>query len=541
MTAKIWSSQCTAGNLHPQATSSPSIRIDEDEFWNAFTNIGPMDLFSPEAFTAGVYLPGFIQPLPVAMNIETIERLRVNGALSLPSIRLQSVLLQTFVESVLPSMPILEWQTFLNAIHDGCGDQGSISLLLFHAVMFSATAFVDMEHLLEAGFSSRQEAHEAFFQRTKLLYQANYEADPLVMVQALLLMTYRLDTTDGHDSHHWIRAAITMARSIGLFQDLSVTINFQHSPRLWKRIAWSCYMTDSLVALRLRCRPSIEKGEFMHSILEESDFEINCLAPENQILSPECSLVRNLKAQRDLALVCISNARLCTCISEVLHLQGKNSRIGASVSPTSPGMSPKDDCTVRTYASEMELADWANSLPPPCQACPAEPHSINEEPAVILHRNILHMVFYTTIAVFHQSKPFSSSRSCVRLAANQISRITSELYQRDLHHRIPVIGVTGILVALIIQISEMKAPPSLEREEAIQNFQLCLQVMTGLRELYWEASRATSWALKVFQNVTFDSQPDHSNRFRERSSSSDISLTDSLIPEVPLTQVPSMN
>lgn len=102
------------------------------------------------------------------MSRGTIECLRVNGVLSLPSIRLQSALLQTFVESVLPSMPILEWQQCLNAIRDGNGAHGTVSLLLYLAVMFSATTFVELEHLLEAGYSSRKEAHEAFFQRTKV-------------------------------------------------------------------------------------------------------------------------------------------------------------------------------------------------------------------------------------------------------------------------------------------------------------------------------------------------------------------------------------
>lgn len=102
------------------------------------------------------------------MSRATVECLRLNGVLVLPSIRLQSALLQTFVESVLPSMPIIEWQQFLTIIRDGHGAQGSVSLLLYLAVMFSATTFVELEHLLEAGYSSRKEAHEAFFQRTKV-------------------------------------------------------------------------------------------------------------------------------------------------------------------------------------------------------------------------------------------------------------------------------------------------------------------------------------------------------------------------------------
>jgi hypothetical protein len=531
--------------------NSPLTSFSEEDFWNTFTNLGSSAPCTPGVFSQQPILPGFINPLPSMMNRQTVECLRVNGVLSLPSIRLQSALLQTFVESVLPSMPIVEWQQFLTAIRDGNGAHGSVSLLLYLAVMFSATTFVELQHLLAAGYSSRTEAHEAFFQRTKvsqcilhenlghllirkqLLYKVNYESDPLTIVQSLLLMTYRLDTADGQDSRHWIKAAITVARSIGLFQDASMTMNFHYSPKLWKRIAWSCYMTDCVIALRLRCRAAIERAEFCHPLLTEEDFEIYTLPLENQILSPECTLVRNIKAQRDLAHVCISTAKLCTCISNVLDLQGKQNN-NFAVSPNSPSASPSDDYTGRICTSEMELADWANTLPPPCQACPLEPHSIDEEPTVILQRNILHMIFYTTIAVFHQSQPFPSSKSCVQLAANQISRITSELYQQSLQHRLPVVGVTAILVALIIHVSEMKTSHSEQRDEAVQNFQLCLDVMSSLRELYWEANTATAWALNVIQKVAFNAGSGYDCRFRERSFSSDSSLMEPLGTVMPM-------
>jgi hypothetical protein len=349
-------------------------------------------------------------------------------------------------------------------------------------------------------------------------------------------MTYRLDTADGQDSRHWIKAAITVARSIGLFQEASMIMNFHYSPKLWKRVAWSCYMTDCVIALRLRCRAAIGRAEFYHPLLTEEDFELYSLPLENQILSPECTLVRNVKAQKYLAHICISTAKLCTCISNVLDLQGKQNNHTA-LSPNSPSASPGDDYAGRICSSEMEMADWANTLPPPCQACPIEPHSIDEESTVILQRNILHMIFYTTVAVFHQSQPFPSSKSCVQLAANQISRITSELYQRNLQHRLPVVGITAILVALIIHVSEMKTSPSDERDEAIQNFQLCLDVMSSLRELYWEANTATAWALNVIQKVAFHSGSGYDCRFRERSSSSDSSLTEPFGTAVPLMSI----
>jgi hypothetical protein len=102
------------------------------------------------------------------MDPATIESLQMNGVFSLPSDSLQSALLKAFVECVQPSMPIIEWQQFFNSIYGRTNSRDSVSLLLFHAVMFSATTFVDLESLHAAGYTSRREAHEAFFQKAKV-------------------------------------------------------------------------------------------------------------------------------------------------------------------------------------------------------------------------------------------------------------------------------------------------------------------------------------------------------------------------------------
>lgn len=140
----------------------------EEEIWNAFTNLTPGQPSPCEELGPTSLLPSFIKPLPSTMNKPTIEYLLSNGVFSLPSLSLQKALLQAFLEFVLPSMPILEWQSFLNAINDHESGHGSVSLLLFHAVMFSATTFVELEHLLEEGYSNRGEAQEACFLKTKV-------------------------------------------------------------------------------------------------------------------------------------------------------------------------------------------------------------------------------------------------------------------------------------------------------------------------------------------------------------------------------------
>lgn len=139
----------------------------EQFLWNDLTTLGQTSHGSSDTLDPGAFLPEFIQALPM-LNPDTMECLYVNGVFSLPSLSLQNSLLQAFVECVLPSMPIVEWQGILNAIDDRSGGHGSVSLLLYYAIIFSATTFVNAECLQEAGFSSRHEAHEALFQKARV-------------------------------------------------------------------------------------------------------------------------------------------------------------------------------------------------------------------------------------------------------------------------------------------------------------------------------------------------------------------------------------
>lgn len=88
-------------------------------------------------------------------------------ALDLPSDSLRNQLLQSYIEFVHGLLPILELHNFLNTIERG-GKKGQISLLLFQAVMFAGTAFVDMQHLSAAGFKERRDARNAYYEKVRV-------------------------------------------------------------------------------------------------------------------------------------------------------------------------------------------------------------------------------------------------------------------------------------------------------------------------------------------------------------------------------------
>jgi hypothetical protein len=88
--------------------------------------------------------------------------------LTVPKGTLRSQMLRAYVEFVHPYMPLLDLHDFLSVIDKPDGSNGKVSLILFQAVMFAGSAFVDMQYLRTAGYATRKEARKDFFQKTRV-------------------------------------------------------------------------------------------------------------------------------------------------------------------------------------------------------------------------------------------------------------------------------------------------------------------------------------------------------------------------------------
>jgi hypothetical protein len=474
-----------------------------------------------------VHLPHFVHPLPTRIEPEDIKYLHIKGALTLPPIELQNALLQSYVEYVHPYMPLMELHEFLGIINCRDGLNGKTSLLLYQAVMFAATAFVDVKYLQDAGYTTRKAARRAFFSKTRLLYDFDYEADRLVLVQALLLMTYWYETPDDQkDTWHWMGVAISLAHTIGLHRNPETTSIAPNKQKLWKRVWWSCFMRDRLIALGMRRPTRIKDEDFDVPMLTEKDFDVQVLPENNCIISPSCAVMRNLQMQRELAILCIQKAKLCVCISHMLRTQ-YSVLIRDKVKPdntTSSTMmlfpNKKLDNIGSVSAVDMELMAWAKSLPTCCQYRPITPEDVeNGQSSLAVQRTLLHMVYYTTVSALHRPQflpasplqaPTTSrqaqemSRTRVRDAAMYITRMAADLHQYRLEGFLPTTGVTVILPAMIIHLLEMKNPNLESRQRAVHRFQQCMRVMEKLREIYAAADFATGFLDAALRKAAID-------------------------------------
>lgn len=360
-----------------------------------------------------------------------------------------------------------------------------------------------------------------------MLYDFDYESDRLILVQALLLMTYWYETPDDQkDTWHWMGVAISLAHTIGLHRNPGSTSMTPAKQKLWKRIWWSCFMRDRLIALGMRRPTRIKDEDFDVPMLEESDFEIEVLPEDNTVIPASCTLVRDVDMQRELAIMCIAKAQLCVCISHMLKAQYsvliRDKMKPENTTNSTMMLFPNKQLDNVESVTEVdhELMAWAESLPTCCQFRTLTPLDVKDGRSTIaVQRTLLHMVYYTTISALHRpqflpSSPLQApttsrqvqdmSRLRVRDAAMHITRMATELHQCRLERFLPTTGVTVILPAMIIHLLEMKNPAPQSRERATRGFRQCMRVMEKLREVYAAADYATGFLDAALRKAAID-------------------------------------
>ncbi|KKY23987.1 putative c6 transcription factor [Diplodia seriata] len=469
-----------------------------------FPNIAPKT-------NSGFSLPAYIKPLPPRIGQDEIAYLQKKGALTIPALDLKTELLRAYVEFVHPYMPLLDLHEFLRIIDCQDGSQGKMSLILFQAVMFAGSAFADFKYLRKAGYSNRKEARKDFFQKTRLLYDFDYEQDRVSLVQALLLLTYYYETPDDQkDTWHWMGVATSVAHTIGLHRNPDKANMDPKRVKLWKRIWWSTYMRDRLIALGMRRPTRIKDEDYDVPLLTLDDFEIAAVPDSISCIPADCVVARDVALQRQLAICCIQKAKLCLCISHVLSKQYcvLNNNQGLLNDRTTMMLLPKklDPQKSDVKHCDVELKKWKEELPE--EAKYEEASSGNR--SIDLHKSLLHMVFYTTLSALHRPQVLpsgpvdgcpeqdangvlESSRRHVRTAATAITGIAQKLDSLDLVRFLPTTGVTVLLPAIIIHLLDIKSPDEETRRSSLRGFCQCMQVMGKLRDLYAAADYSTAF------------------------------------------------
>lgn len=462
-------------------------------------------------------LPRYIHPLPSHIGIDDLEYLAKKDALTLPCDELRSRLLWHYIQYVHPFMPILDLEDFLTRIAQPDRSK-PISLLLFQAVMFVSITFVPAEDLHAAGFKSRKSARKTFFQRARLLYGLDCEVDRVSLVQALLLMTYWYENPqDIKDTWHWMGIGLSLAQVLGFHRNPEhLSITDPRAKRMHKRIWWSCFMRDRLLALGIRRPTRIRNEDFNVPMLTLDDFETTPIPQD--LLRSVCNsspLMHDAESRNALAMACIEMAKLCVCIGNVLSSQY------TILGDTSMTKAENDARTmvVPRYSTgqlqdmvkcDVELDDWQQNLSHGCRykAIPLRvARDLNDTKRIVRFQiTQLNMIYLTTVSVLHRPRSlqlpgidgasYKLSKSKVSEAATGISEIVYDLHHQSQLRYLSTSSVPTILWATLSHLTDISSAKDDARFASIGRFYQCMQALEELRDMYASADYAI-WFLEA--------------------------------------------
>lgn len=335
-------------------------------------------------------------------------------------------------------------------------------------------------------------------------------------------MTYWYETPDDQkDAWYWMGVVISIAHIIGLNKNLENTYMEPRKKKLWRRIWWSCVMRDRLIALGMRRPTQVKDEDYNTPMLTEVDFEIAALPEHITSIPKECSLARDIRAQRTLAQMCIAKVKLCLHIGRILRTQysvlvqhhaDTSTRSNVMLFPKKLNQGNE----IQKY--DQELSQWITNLPATCQYS-SKLGAGNSAPSIFLHRALLNMVYFATLSALHRPQvlpplatieldnsrnPKDVSTRKVHEASCAITCISLDLYTYDLEKYLPPSGVTVLLPAIIIHLLDIKSSVEPVRQAAIDGFCHCMLVLEKLRDNYASADFATQFLEATIRKANID-------------------------------------
>lgn len=468
-------------------------------------------------------LPAFVRPLPPHLEPEDVQYLADKDALTIPDEQLRNELLRAFIQYVYPSMPILDLADFLSPIAYGSsgGRHRPISLLLFQAVMFVSVTFISAESLHKAGFHSWKDARKTFFRRVRLLYGLDYEPDRLPLLQALLLMTYWYESPrDEKDTWYWMGISLSLVQVLGFHRDPGHLDIKPQAKRLQRRIWWSCFMRDRLLALGIRRPARIKHAEFDVQMLTLDDFEMTPL-PRDLLrrIGDPAVFAQDPTLYRIMSIACIDTAKLCVCIGNILLSQysilGDKSVRDDRRNLVVPRRS---DQQVREMAKcDVELSEWHHHLSPECRYSGPSPLPSEQQGGkqlIRLQQALIHMIYLTAVTALHRPRAFQcssdagddaagvmDSESKVTEAAIGVTDIAYDLYSRAQLCYLSTSSIPAILWATLIHIIGIRSTKEDVRNSSIGRFFQCRQALEDLRDIYASADHAVRFLEAVIRKT----------------------------------------
>ncbi|KIW73640.1 hypothetical protein PV04_01739 [Phialophora macrospora] len=461
-------------------------------------------------------LPAFIKALPDTLDATDLQYLQAKNAFSLPSREFHDVCVARYLEFAHPLLPLLDKRQLLSTLRNEEGNGEQISLLLFHAVMLSGVTFVEDEWIHSEGFSSRQAARRAFFDRAKALFNCNSDLDRLVACQAAVLLgTWHPGKNEKADSWFWSGTAVSLAYSIQLHLEPDES-HFDAAERsLRRRLWWCAFSRDQKIALALG-RPHRSTYYNVGMLTSEDLDERLQVSPGSYPTETRryiVSLMENREMRDSLDRLCIEHMKLCVCIASFvstifkcrreMKCRGRGNRKEDLVlSPTS-----------RLNRCAQDFAQWYRDLAPDLRYrthVTTRSHRAHrgQTRCLTVHQSTIHVLYHVSISALYrlkalspsstwrdvsQGEPHGASQSILRHIAWELTRTNQDLCESGLVPYLSTGAVGGVVAAVVIHLLDVKAPNEAVRRAAAHGIEKCKQILLILKDAYGTAIDALEY------------------------------------------------
>ncbi|KAB8271092.1 Hydantoinase B/oxoprolinase-domain-containing protein [Aspergillus minisclerotigenes] len=342
--------------------------------------------------------------------------------------------------------------------------------------------FVPVEVIQQCGFKDACEARRTFYHRAKMLYDTNFESDPLVRAQGALLLTFHTTAEDPQATMTWNMCAIHNATATGLGLHPSLQDpNRCAKKRLW----WSIFVRDRFLWLGRHRRPQFTSANFSLNIdyLQEEEMT------NEIIMSP----FYEPNVKRLLLKVFQAQCRLAVILTDVITISFSASDGDA------PRLSLQelDIYLTRIKQLRAELARWEETVYAPLHHTGiAEPETVG----IIINLTALHyqtarMVLgnYETLLVESHLDMIQDRSASILLpvakelkdAVFQITQKLGYFSSRNLTEHIPLsvlayCGTPMVLAAIDVKLS-MSYSDMIDRKRTLDK---CSEVIDQSRRVY---------------------------------------------------------
>ncbi|KAG8668177.1 hypothetical protein FPOAC2_10063 [Fusarium poae] len=280
---------------------------------------------------------------------EDVDFLRHSRCFHLPSRNVQEEFIYQYFLYLHPYYPLINekdfWDMYLDRDTAGATKK-TMPLLVFQAMLFSASSFVSSAVLKNAGYTNVKAARSIFYRRAKLLFDLGVETDAFTKAQAALLLTFQFSSVEPHAGSTWLAIGIQNAIVAQAHNFQAPGASTDHKKKR-KMLWWSLFWRDRVVTLGLRKPLQITSSSF--------NVNIEPVTAHDLVDELNCSSVYDRGTKKYLADILTFQCRLAIILTEILSIC-----YGPNAFDLTYSLDNFDRTLTRVRTAQMDLDNWRN-------------------------------------------------------------------------------------------------------------------------------------------------------------------------------------